>query len=143
MRSKLAALVLLGVALAWGEVAVGGDAKADLKKFEGTWAVEFLRRTGKDAPAEVIGQLTFTFAGGKVTSRSGDKQTQEGTYKIDPSKKPRHIDLTLNGKMSAGIYAFEGDRLKLCLHHPKDRPTEFSAPAGSTSVLLVLKRAKQ
>ncbi len=40
-----------------------------------------------------------------------------------------------------GIYALDGDTLKICLAEPKkDRPTEFSGQKGL--ILLVLKRAK-
>jgi uncharacterized protein (TIGR03067 family) len=143
MKTRLAAVALLCGAFASAAVAVGGDAKAELKKFAGTWAVESARDRGKDAPEDKIKNTTFTFSGNKITFRQGTKEESEGTFKIDPTKKPRHIDLTIEGKPVPGIYAFEGGKLKICVNQGAERPTEFSSPEGSKITLIVLKRAKK
>jgi hypothetical protein len=42
-----------------------------------------------------------------------------------------------------GIYALDGDSLKICVSQPKaDRPTEFATKKGSNSSLVILKREK-
>src|SRR5262249_62115477 len=143
MRTRVAGLVLLGVTLVSASVAVGGDAKAELKKFEGTWAVESAREGGKDVPADKLKGITFTFRGDKMVFGKGDKEKDEATFKIDPGKKPPHIDLMTKGKTLPGIYAFEGGQLKLCFGVDAERPSKFESPAGSKTVLLVLKRAKK
>src|SRR5262245_23067338 len=97
MRTRLAGLVLLGVALVSAGVAAGGDAKAELKKFEGTWAVESAREGGKDVPADKFKGVTFTFRGDKMAFGKGDEK-DEATFKIDPGKKPPHFDITSRGK---------------------------------------------
>jgi uncharacterized protein (TIGR03067 family) len=68
-------------------------------------------------------------------------------FKIDPSKSPKQIDIhttpALNGKGEAlpGIYLLEGDTLKVCFRITEgERPTEFTAAAGSKQAQLVLKR---
>jgi uncharacterized protein (TIGR03067 family) len=144
MKIRLAMAVLLGVALATASVTAGGDAKAEMKKFEGTWAVESIREWGEDVPAEKAKNQTFTFRGDKVTSRQDGKQKDEATYQLDPGKKPRHIDFKAEGKTFPGIYAFEGGKLKVCFAQSgAERPTKFESPAGSKIILIVLKRAKK
>ena len=50
---------------------------------------------------------------------------------------------TLRQISMLGIYALEGDELKLCLPQPgRDRPTAFAAPEKSGTTLLVFRREK-
>jgi uncharacterized protein (TIGR03067 family) len=71
-------------------------------------------------PSETCAQL----AGARVA---------KGTSKIDPSKKPKTIDLTAAegdsaGKTALGIYELEKDSRKVCIAKPGDeRPTEFAS----------------
>jgi uncharacterized protein (TIGR03067 family) len=142
MRGK--ALVLLAVVFASAGVVAGGDAKADLKKLAGTWSVVSAQKGGKDAPENDIKELRLIFNGDKFTARFGDK-SKDGTFKIDPSKKPKQIDITLMDKIAEGIYQFKGDNLELCLSEPgggEPRPTEFKSAEGSRTILFVLKREK-
>jgi uncharacterized protein (TIGR03067 family) len=142
MKTRLAAVLLTGAALASVGVAVGGDAKADLKKFQGTWAVESAQKGGKDEPEGKLEKIHFVFAGEKLTFKEGGKET-EGTIKIDPSKKPSQIDVTIEGKTYEGIYAFKGGKLRLCVaEQGQGRPTEFKSPEGSKTILATLKREK-
>jgi uncharacterized protein (TIGR03067 family) len=141
MKTRLAVFVLLGAALASAGVAAGGDAKAELKKFEGTWAIESAQRGGTVMSAAEAKMMTFTFTGSKVTQHFGDK-VRKGTFKINPGKNPRQIDVTLD-KTAKGIYAFKGGKLTLCLTESGERPTEFKSPEGSKTVILVLKRTKE
>src|SRR5262245_48689562 len=148
MKTTLTTLLLVGTALASAGVAVGGDAKAikaELKKFEGTWAVESIRLAGKEVSGPYEEKVRLVFAGNKVTYVDLNvKSRDEGAFKIDPAKKHAHIDITLKGKTIRGSYAFEGGKLKICTDGVgKVRPTEFSAPEGSKNLLIVLKRAKK
>jgi uncharacterized protein (TIGR03067 family) len=148
MRTKLASVVLLGVALAPAGAAARGNAKevkAELAKFEGTWAIESVRFGGKEVSGPYEEKIRFTFAGNKLTLVDLNvKSSEEGPFKIDPAKKPPHIDVTVKGKTRPGIYAFEGDRLKICTNAVGEvRPAEFSAPEGSKAILFVLKRLKK
>ena len=136
-------IVLLAVVFASPGVVAGGDAKKDLKKFEGTWAVHSAKKGGREGPANETKQLRFVFSGDKMTLMLGEKAL-EGTFKIDPSKKPSQIDMTLQGKAVEGIYKFEDGMLELCLSEPGTaRPAEFKSPEMTMTLLLVLKRAKK
>jgi uncharacterized protein (TIGR03067 family) len=139
MRSK--AVVLLAVVFASASVVVGGDAKSDLKKFTGTWSVVSAVKGGKDAPENEIKDIRFIFSGDKLTFQHGDK-TKDGTFKIDATKKPRQIEVTIDGKSHPGIYKFEGEQLKMCVGHD-ERPSEFKSAEGAQTMLIVLKREKK
>ena len=142
---RIKAVALLAVVFASAGVVAGGDAKADLKKFEGTWSVVSAKKGGKDAPEdEKIQDVRLTFAGDKLTIKHGER-TMEGTFKIDPAKKPAQIDITMMDKGVEGIYRFtKGGMLQLCFNEPGGgRPTEFKSPEDSKTMILVLKRAKE
>jgi uncharacterized protein (TIGR03067 family) len=75
-----------------------------------------------------------------VNPVTGEKRT--ATYRIDPSKSPRRIDLiTGSDRIFRGIYKFEDDNLVLCLQPGESTgvPDEFSAPDGSDQMLIRLK----
>jgi uncharacterized protein (TIGR03067 family) len=152
MKTRLAVFVLLGMALASAGVALGGDTKAERKKFEDSWVIESVEIHGKSIPPKELAEVgkLFIFYEGKFTIVGG-KEGLVGRFKLDPGKKPRHIDLTYlaplgkYGPESRGIYAFEGDRLKLCLADAKTpRPTEFKTSKETSKVVLfTLKRSKK
>src|SRR5262245_43413686 len=125
---KTGVAVLVCVALASASVAGGGDAKAELKKFEGTWEVESTRGRGKDIPAKEFKGGAIIFTGDQVTIRKKNGDREKGTFKIDPGKKPPHIDFKAGGETTPGIYAFKGGKLTLCLTEKGERPTEFESP---------------
>ena len=139
MRSK--AVVLLAVLFASTSVVVGGDANKELKKFAGTWSVVSADKDGKPAPEGKIANARFTFKGDKLTIAEGGEVKDEVTIKIDPTKKPKQIDVMVRGKEHPGIYKFAGKQLTICVGE-KERPTEFKSAEGSQAMLIVLKRAK-
>ena len=142
MRGK--AVVLLAVVFASAGVVAGGDAKGDLKKFAGTWSIVSAQKGGKDAPENEIKELRLVFHGDKFTAKFGEK-SKDGSFKIDPGKKPKQIDITLMDKTAEGIYRFKGDNLELCINEPdggEARPTEFKSAEGSRTILFLLKREK-
>lgn len=134
----VAVLGLLNVA-----VVRAGDAE-DLAAMKGTWSIVSAERDGKDV---TDGTVTMTFDGvAKVAVKRGDKQIFDGTAKLDAAKSPKTIDVTqesdgeLKGKTIPGIYELDGDTLKVC--SGKERPTDFTAAAGSGRFLRVYRRAK-
>jgi uncharacterized protein (TIGR03067 family) len=134
--------------LAAGLVAVPGglaqdDAKKDQERFQGTWQMVRGEQEGKTMEGKEIENIRLVFTGDTLFFVHGDKKDDPIRFKLDPAKKPAALDLTHKDKVSLGIYAFDKDTLKLCYARPgKDRPTEFTAPAGSQRFALVLKRAK-
>ena len=112
-------------------------------KIEGTWIVVATTRNGK--PNNEIKGEKISFKDGMVTVTSKNKE-EKATYKVNTSKKPNEIDFTPEGDKGTalGIYAVEGDTLKICFTKPDNpRPTEFSAKEGSAAMLIELKREKK
>jgi uncharacterized protein (TIGR03067 family) len=124
--------------------------KEDRKKYEGTWQVISLEVDGNKSPEDDAGKITVVNeADGKWAIEVEGKVIARGTSEIDPTKKPRAVDLTVTegdgkGQTALGIYEFSDDTRKVCLAPAgKDRPTEFSSKAGSGHILTVLKRVKK
>jgi uncharacterized protein (TIGR03067 family) len=93
--------------------------------------------------------LVVTFEGDKHTVKKGDEVIQVGTQKLDPSKSPKTIDVTMlegpsKGTVMLGIYEFDADTLKVCFDpEGKKRPTEFKSATGSKNFVNVHKRVKK
>jgi uncharacterized protein (TIGR03067 family) len=129
----------LGLVLAAG-VAGAGDAKDDLAKLQGKWTTD---KEGK--------KIDFVFEKNKFAIAFDGKEAFKGTIKIDSSKSPKHMDLTVTegekfkGQTSQAIYAVEGDTFKWCANEPgrDGRPKEFTGKDGDKRYLnIVFKRAK-
>jgi uncharacterized protein (TIGR03067 family) len=133
----LLAILSLGALLASGLVQ-GGESKKDLAALQGTW-----HATKGDK------KIVLHFKGDKFTATIDEEGKFKGTFKIDPSKKPKHIDMTVKegekfaNMTSVGIYELKGDTLKWCANEPgKDqRPSEFADAEGHLYV--VMQRAKK
>jgi RNA polymerase sigma-70 factor (ECF subfamily) len=156
MVSRILSLLLV-VSATFSTAAPAEDAKGDLAKIQGRWLVTTLEAGGESVPAERLNKLSVTFAKDRMTLRgslaapSGKEPVKpDFTIKLDPTKSPKAIDLTVlngpeKGKTMLAIYELEGDTLKLCLPNQatKDRPNEFKSPKGSSVGVLTLKRAKK
>jgi RNA polymerase sigma factor (sigma-70 family) len=117
------------------------EPKTDKDKLPGTWTLVALTDTGNEIPQEEIKAKNFemVITADKLNLPPKGKQV---SYKLDPSKKPKQIDLLFEGgKAAKGIYSLEGTTLKLCVStRGSDRPTEFAAPSDLNQILLVLKK---
>jgi uncharacterized protein (TIGR03067 family) len=154
MRRTLNALGItaaVGLVLAIG-AATGGDAKGDdtkdeLAKLKGTWVRELDGKT-----------FILVFNGehyALINEFAPEKTTATGTVTIDPTKKPKRIDIKitdgtgtgekLKGKTALCIYQLDGDTLKFCINRPGQEgyPEQFPDKEGVDKYLfLVFKRAK-
>src|SRR5262249_9752279 len=129
------------------------DDKADLerevRKFQGAWTFESSEAGGKALPADELKGFIVTFEGNKHTGKKGDEVIQSGTQKLDPSKSPKAIDVTMTegankGAVMLGIYEINGDTLKVCFDaEGKKRPTQFKSAPGSATFVNVHKRLKR
>jgi uncharacterized protein (TIGR03067 family) len=108
------------------------DVKKDLKLFQGKWqAVAAYGFDGKPLTDQDLKTTTLVVDGDKFTMTSGGF-TQEGTFKIDPTKKPKTIDAFLNkdkANIVQGIYEQVGDTRKSCFGE-KCRPDGFRKEKG-------------
>lgn len=126
--------------------------KRELKAISGTWRPVSVETDGMKVSEDRLKETVQTRGeDGKVVIRVGDKVVLEGTVKkVDATKSPKTIDteVTLGenkGKTVQGIYEVDGDTLRICVALPgkAERPTEFTAKAGSNWSLAVYKRAKK
>jgi len=116
---------------------------------QGTWIATEARRDGKAAEDVVGHTLSISENTFEISSKNG-KHLYAGNVRIDSDAKPAAIDFEhkegdLSGKSWKGVYALEGDTLKICDNAPNlnaARPTALKAPSGSGYVLVTFKRAK-
>jgi uncharacterized protein (TIGR03067 family) len=141
MRIAVLLLPLSGLLLA------DDGAKDELAKLKGTWQRVSAEVDGKKANPMELEKTFLVVEGDRYTLQTPDG-TRKGTFKLDPSKTPRHIDILSasgpnKGKALLGIYELKGATLRYCVAQPgKDRPTEFTGKAGSGCGLYVSKRMK-
>lgn len=146
---KALSLMAITAGLAWGWSAPAQNVPKGADPLRGRWAV--VGAIGTDGKVTPLKQddpryFTFDFTAGKVTTRL-KKLTIEGKYKLTPAKGISHIDIIRRRGKDAvtfqGIYALDGDRLKVCLAgagHP--RPKAFKAGKG-VEFAVELKRVKE
>jgi uncharacterized protein (TIGR03067 family) len=151
-QEALAALWEIVKQLPWSGSGVK-VAKPVSKRFEGTWQTTELHEDGVKRPPEKFNADAWVFEGNKYKF-THEVLLQAGEFTLDPSKDPKRIDLAVTdnaakGFRYIGIYKFVGDDLVLCFASGElvagavhERPTEFSAGAGTGRTLYVLKRKK-
>jgi len=142
MSARFGIVVVFGLVFAAN---LPAEEKSDQDRVQGKWKIESGTRGGNPLPDEVKSTI-IVFDGNKMKmtfTRDGQEQSREMTFKLDPTAKPKAIDVDINGKPGLGIYSLEGDTLKICHGEEGDaRPTEFASKEGSKVALIVLKRAK-
>jgi uncharacterized protein (TIGR03067 family) len=122
--------------------------KRDMKLLEGTWVLDAFETNGKAIPAEKINKIKLTIKGDKYSVDFGEKK-MELTFKIDPSKKPKAIDVTIKKgdekAVTFGIYEVGPDTFRICrtLEAGKDRPTAFTTKENSGTAMATYKREKK
>jgi uncharacterized protein (TIGR03067 family) len=123
-------------------------AEADLKAMVGKWKVEKAELGGKDATA-VVKDVKLELAEGGKYKLDLLGQKDEGTFSVDPSKKPAEMDIKgtegpNKGKTIKTIYKLDGDTLIVCYElGGGERPAKFEMKADSKLFLAVYKREKK
>jgi uncharacterized protein (TIGR03067 family) len=116
-------------------------AEVDLEKLQGKWIIESFLYNGN--PVEMMKDAVRQFKDDKYTLVPKNSDGIEGTFKLDSEKKPREIDMVVNGRMLKGIYDLDGDTLKVSYSLTGgERPTEFESKPDSGTTLIVHKRMK-
>jgi uncharacterized protein (TIGR03067 family) len=148
MKARCLLLVAVGLLLAADDA--NEEVKKELARFEGTWKWVSIESEKEKLAADTVKDLRLKLSGDKfvVTGDNAEKGFG-GTFKVDPTKKPKTIDVTFGdgpqkGKTILGIYELDEDTYKVCAaEEGKSRPTEFAVKPGSGNVLQLLKREKK
>jgi uncharacterized protein (TIGR03067 family) len=122
---------------------IAADSQDDAAMLQGTWTMILGEREGRKLSDEEVASARLTITGTKYSYTLGGR-TETGTFKLDPSQKPRAIDVTPEeGKPILGIYEIEGDTHKVCFAEPgRERPSEFSTQPESGRSLYAMRRVK-
>lgn len=131
MKSLLATIA--GMAMA-ASVMASATQVTTTPSLQGTWRLTSLN--GRAIPAQGP-QVTLSIVGERYQQATDGKVTERGTLKLDGSKQPMTIDLTItegddSGKAQAGIFEVTDGTLRMCLDTPGagQRPSEFGAKEG-------------
>ncbi len=145
---QICSLVIVSVVALLVASAKADDAKDDLKAIQGTWDLVYFERDGKEVKLQPGTQAINS--GDKFVVKRGDQVIAAGTFKFDPSKKPKASETTYTegpdkGTTFKGIYQIDGDTMKFCRSGSPDdeRPTEFKTKSGTGQFAATYKRAKQ
>jgi uncharacterized protein (TIGR03067 family) len=146
-------------ALVRRQVPPGKDAdkpKTDQERLQGTWEWVSWTQGGTTIKRGDLREAdgrpkTLRFIGDKVLTvmvNSGGKEVEfRYRCKLDPSRKPKEIDLTPEGeprgRTGPGIYELEGDTLRVCFpaQPGQDRPPRLESKQGEGYLLLTYNRA--
>jgi uncharacterized protein (TIGR03067 family) len=140
-------LLLAGVVFLLAAGDADEEVKKEIARFQGTWRMVSLEVGQNKLTEDALKDFRLKIEGDKFTATEGTSENH-GTFKVDPTKKPKTIDITMiqgeKRQTLLGIYELEGDTYKLCGDMSgKSRPTEFAIKPGSGYILEVLKREKK
>ena len=142
----LKTFVVLTLVLSFSLAARCADAKGG-DTIEGTWLPTTAELGGKTFPDEVRKTIKLVVQGDKYTVTVG-AGVDRGTCKLDPSAKPKALDITgtegpNKGKTILAIYERDGDTLRICYDlSGKGRPKEFKTTEGTRLFLVEYKLQK-
>lgn len=118
----------------------------DRKAFDGTWVGVFNRRDGVTIPEDEVKAARLIVTGDRYTMDRGHDRTSRGTTRIDPTKTPKTMDVSIidgvnKGQTWLGLYELAGDTYRACFSTDgKSRPTAFTSEPGSGNVLWLFKK---
>jgi RNA polymerase sigma factor (sigma-70 family) len=117
--------------------------KDDMLAIRGTWRVISVQHHSEGDTDEEA--TRWEGSQWKINAYGIDVRWEEGrvgfNYKLDPSRKPKKLDLQILGRTIPALYALEGDVLQIRLgFHARTRPKSLTAEDDGNTVLLILKR---
>ena len=143
------ALELLFAAGCLAQPIAADECRREWIRLEGTWERVSYLNEGRSLPAEAAVRFTLSLGrDGSYRLHVDERLIVEGKASIDPTQKPKIVDMTpqagsSKGKPLLGIYELDGDIYRICYAHGgKPRPRSFSAEPGSGQVLIVYRRKK-
>jgi uncharacterized protein (TIGR03067 family) len=126
----------------------------DLEKLQGVWKEEIHDTLGKPASKKFLAQEhQWIFTKDGISTKDKEGVGRKGTFRLDPKKDPKTLDITLEPGLPPGprakvpekeilkcIYSLDGDTLKICYGFSDARPTAFESKAEPATGLIVLRR---
>lgn len=112
------------------------------KSMDGTWLPTDAELAGEKFPEEIRKTLKLVIKDNNYTV-SVDEKLDKGTVKLNPSTKPKEMDIIgvegpNKGKTFLAIYEIDGDTLKVCYDlGGTKRPVEFKTSKESPTLFLV------
>jgi uncharacterized protein (TIGR03067 family) len=110
-------MVMAGLLLGAGDA--NEAAKTELKKLQGTWKVVSMEVAGKPLPKDKVDGTQIVFKDEQMTIGLMDGKGNTMPVKIDPTTKPKAIDLTIvrgdDKVVWKCIYSLEGDTIKFLM----------------------------
>jgi RNA polymerase sigma-70 factor (ECF subfamily) len=128
---------------------------SDNDRLQGTWEFAAWTQGGQTKKRDDFGEedarpKSLKFTGDKLLTvmlNTGGKEVEfRYVFKLDPSQKPKAIDLTPDGEPKGtsgpGVYEVEGDGLRVCFPGQPDqeRPGKLESKEGDSYLLLTYKR---
>jgi uncharacterized protein (TIGR03067 family) len=122
----------------------------DVEMFQGDWRVVSDEMHGLHN--EDLKELLIVVKKNIITMKKGTEVVWKATLRLNPSKMPKAIDLSIlecqdlrEGVESIGIYKFEKNTLKLCVSDwdKGERPKKFESKDGCSDEVFVLQKEKQ
>jgi uncharacterized protein (TIGR03067 family) len=139
-------LFVLTALLSFPSAATADDAK-DKDAIQGAWLPSTAELAGKPFPEEVRKTIKLVIKDDTYTVTVG-KLVDKGTAKLNPSAKPKQMEVTgtdgpNKGKTFLAIYELDGDTLRICYDlSGKSHPKEFKTMEGTQLFLVTYKREK-
>jgi uncharacterized protein (TIGR03067 family) len=139
---------VLTVLLTTFAIAPGDPAQSGLADLQGTWVLTSMETEGHEVPVEDFKDWTAVYEGNRLTLKAGQQVRRRGIITVDPSRRPRAIntwdqDGPYEDQTVPGIYALEGDTLKVCFARPgQERPKEFTTKTGRAFLFCVYRKQK-
>jgi uncharacterized protein (TIGR03067 family) len=119
--------------------------RGDLVKLQGIWRTVAVEVDGSPVASWLFDNARLVITGDRFTLRNplpDAEQRMEGVLRLDASKIPKQLKLTLDGgQILEEIYELEGNTLRVC-YPIKDgnRPTSFNTSPQSGLSLVVYER---
>lgn len=137
MKMRVISLVVATGCLVSAVIADEDRAKKISEMLQGKWSVMSIELNGQTIASDEIKNWKLTITNNTYTITIG-QSTEEGTFKIDTSKKPMTVDAfptsgDASGQKRIGIFEIDGDKAKVCFSaaNLEVRPTKFTAEEGS------------
>ena len=115
MQTLLLSLAVLVLPVAADDV---GSGVRDAKLFQGTWIMVSAEEDGAKKDEDYVKKSKLVVKDDHHTVTLGDK-TMKASQKLDPSKTPKTIDITVDdGMVLHGIYELNDSEFKICVSTP-------------------------